>query len=444
MKILNYSKKLNVKHECDVCVVGAGPAGIAAALASARNGMKTMLFDAHTMAGGMGTAGLLPVFMPFTDGVNFLAGGIGREIHDRGIDSGTISHDGWTAIDTEPLKRLYEKMLLESGVFISYQTVLIDVIMSESEIDAVIFAAKSGVFAVKATIYIDCTGDGDLSFMAGAPYKIGDDNGKMMPATLCSSWTGVDWNKYQAGGVHNHNDEKMLSLLKKANSTGDLNDEDYHHTGMALRSKHAVGGNITHCFGINPVDEVSLTKGLIEGRVLLEKYEKFYRKYVPGFEDAELIASGSLLGVRESRRIIGSYVLCANDYRQRASFEDEIGRYNFGIDIHPSVPGEAALAEHKKHFIGEKYEKGESYGIPYRILCPLKIDNLLTAGRCVSTDRFVMASLRVMPGCFITGMASGTAAAIASNDKQSPRNIDVFKLQKNLKANGAFLPNFKN
>ena len=444
METLNYSRKLDVKYECEVCVVGAGPAGIAAALASARNGMNTMLFDSHTMPGGMGTAGLLPVFMPFTDGENFLAGGIGKEIHDRGIEAGAIGCGGGVSINPEPLKRLYETMLLESGVAVSYQTVLIDAIMSDPEINAAVFAAKSGIFAVKAKIYVDCTGDGDLSFMAGAPYEIGDDNGKMMPATLCSTWGGVDWSRYREGGAHSHNDEKMLSLLKTANESGDLNDEDYHHTGMALRSKHAVGGNITHCFGVNPTDEISLTGALINGRRLLEKYEKFYRKYVPGFEGAELLASASLPGVRESRRIIGGYVLCADDYRRRASFDDEIGRYNFSIDIHPSEPGEAALAEHKRHYIGEHYGKGESYGIPYRTLCPLKVDNLLVAGRCVSADRFVMASLRVMPGCFITGMASGTAAALAVKDQQGPRNIDIVKLQKNLKNNGAFLPNLKN
>jgi FAD-dependent oxidoreductase family protein len=440
-KKISYSKTLTVKYDIDICIVGAGPAGIAAAISAARTGKTVMLFEAHTMSGGMGTAGFMPVFMSFTDGVNFLAGGIGREVYDRGKKYGALGGDGDVSINIESLKRLYEEMLLENDVGISYQTVLIDTVMVGNKIEAAIFAAKSGVFAVKSKIYIDCTGDGDMAFMAGAAYEIGDENGKMMPATLESSWVGVDWEKNRAGGAYSHHDEKMLNLLREANECGILDDNDYHHTGLALRSKYIVGANISHCFGVNPNDEISLTKGLIQGRKLLGQYERFYRKYVSGFADAELAGSGSLLGVRESRRITGGYVLCANDYYNRANFDDEIGRCNFGIDIHPSEPGAAALAEHKSIFAEGKYGKGESYGVPYRILCPQDVDNLLTAGRCVSADRYVMASIRIMPSCFITGMAAGTAAAIAVLEKQNPRNINIGVLQKNLKENGAFIPN---
>ena len=443
MDQIDYSKKITVKYEVDVCVVGAGPSGVAAALSAARGGKKVIVFDACAMAGGMGTAGKLPVFMPFTNGVDFLAGGVGREVHDRGVKMGAIGYDHGVSINAEALTRMYDQMLLESGVIISYQTSLVDAVMSGPSIKAAVFSAKSGMFAVSASVYIDCSGDGDLAFMTGASYEIGDENGRMMPTTLCSTWAGVDWKINRAGGIFSHNDENMLSLLRKANEAGELTDDDYHHTGLALCSKHTVGGNIGHCFGVDSTDEISLTRGMIEGRELLADYEKFYRKYIPGFNDAELIGAGSLLGVREGRRIVGGYVLCADDYKQRASFDDEIGRYCFGIDLHPSVPGEAALIEHKKHFQGERYAKGESYGIPYRILCPDKVDNLLTAGRCVSTDRYVMASLRVMPGSFITGMASGIAASIAISSGKSPRDIDVRTLQGQLAEKGAFLPNFK-
>jgi len=443
MSAISYSKSLEVKHDVDVCVAGAGPAGIAAAVSAARAGRSVFVADAHSMAGGMGTAGLLPVFMRFTDGVNFLAGGIGREIHERGVAAGAIGYDGGDSINAEPLKRIYDEMLTESGATASYMTTLSDVVASNGRVEAAVFSAKSGVFAVKAKVFVDCTGDGDLAAWAGAPFEKGGENGECMPATLCSLWGDVDFDAYRKGGAFSHNDENMLSLLERAFKDGVIDEEDFHHTGMWRRSKHSCGGNLSHCFGTDANDELSLTRSLIRGRKLVAQYEKFYRRYVPGFKDAEIMSTGSLLGVRESRRIAGGYVLNLDDYTKRASFEDEIGRYNFSVDIHPSKTGKEALAEHKRHFLGRHYGNGESYGIPYRILCPRKLENVLTAGRCVSVDRFVMASLRVMPGCFITGMAAGTAAALSASKGVAPAALDVKELQRKLKDAGAYLPNFK-
>jgi hypothetical protein len=150
------------------------------------------------------------------------------------------------------------------------------------------------------------------------------------------------------------------------------------------------------------------------------------------------VDSGSLLSIRESRRIMGEYVLCRGDYDSRASFPDEIGRYNYPADIHPSRSTKEQLLEHKKVFRGEAYKPGESYGIPYRIMLPKNVNNLLTCGRCVSTDRYVHASIRVIPGCWITGQAAGMAAAMAANGGITPREVDTPTLRSNLKKLGAF------
>jgi len=444
MNAVLYEKRIPVRHSADICIVGAGPAGIAAAVSAARAGGKVYLAEAHSCSGGLGTAGLVPVFMPFSDGIHFLAGGIGREVNERlNLSRGSVSQQNPNGIDAEKLKCLYETMLIEAGVEFTYHTVLFDVIKKDNRIETAFFTSPGGAFAVNARVFIDATGSGHLSVLAGAEYAKGDDNGRMMPATLCSLWCGIDWEEFLRGGARSHNDEKMPELIRRAVADGVLSLPDYHHTGMSLCTGSTFGGNFLHCFDTDPDDEISQTAAYVRGRRLLTEYEAFYRDYVPGCSQIRLVESGSLLGVREGRRIIGDYILNFADYRARRSFSDEIGRYNFSVDIHPSQIGMEATRKHKEEFRNCSCGHGESYGIPYRILLPRGIDGLLTAGRCVSTDRKVFASLRVMPGCFITGMAAGTAAALAVKNNCFPRDVDVSELQNLLQQNGAYLPNHK-
>ena len=179
---------------------------------------------------------------------------------------------------------------------------------------------------------------------------------------------------------------------------------------------------------------------MITGRKIVPEFEKFYRNYVKGpYAKASVIATGSLLGVRESRRIMGDYVLSEADFRPDSHFEDEIGRYSYPIDIHPE-PGREAyrafLAEHTSRHL----KAGESYSIPYRILLPQKLSNVYVTGRCVSTDQKMQSSIRVMPGCYITGQAAGVGAAMAAAGDGDIRHVDVPTLQQKLKAMGAWLP----
>ena len=154
-----------------------------------------------------------------------------------------------------------------------------------------------------------------------------------------------------------------------------------------------------------------------------------------------LSGSASLLGIRETRRIIGDYVLDLKDFNDRAVFEDEIGRYCYAVDIHESTPELSDYHKFLDEYTNLRYEKGESYGIPYRILTPAGLRNVLAAGRCVSTDRYMQSSLRVMPGCFITGQAAGAAAAVAVLENTDTRGFDVRLLQKAIIKLGGFLPN---
>lgn len=438
-KLTDYKRKLNIRHETDVLVAGGGPAGAAAALAAARQGARVHLIEAHSCLGGMGTAGMVPAFMQFTDGINFLAGGIGREILEAlNAANGTVPPNGM-GIRAEVLKRVYDNLLTDSGVKISLHTHLVDVSSEDGLVREAICAGKSGLFAIRAKMFVDCTGDGDLAAFAGASFEKGDESGHMMPGTLCSLWSGIDWQKVKESGLGTGN-----KRIEDAFKDGVFSLEDRHLPGMWRVGETMGGGNIGHTFEVDGTDEESLTRALMWGRKSLLEYERYYKEYLKGFENMELVATGSLLGVRETRRITGDYILNIKDFNPSSTFDDEIGRYSYPIDIHIAKPDKQSYDAFHKEYTSMRLAKGESYGIPYRILTPEGLNNVLVAGRCVSTDRNMQASIRVMPGCYITGQAAGTAAAMAARTGATTRSIDIRDLQANLKNAGAYLPNFRN
>ena len=447
MSTLRFSRELPVRHEVDVFVAGGGPAGCAAAALAARQGARVFLAEGQNCFGGMGTCGLVPAFMPFGDGVNQLAAGFGGELLDRLLAVGGAGVDlpakpdltGCFAIAIEPLKRVYDDMLVASGVAFSFQTNLIGVEARDGRVEAVILSGKSGIFAVRAQVFIDATGDGDLAAWAGAPFEKGDASGTLMPGTLCSLWTNVDFARVKADNLlWGHNRD-----IEQAYKDGVLSVCDKHLPGMWQIQRNIGGGNIGHTFGVDGTDERSLTQAMLAGRRLVAEYERYYKTYLKsGFAQMDLVATGALLGVRETRRVQGDYVLNEDDFKSRATFADEIGRYNYPVDIHVSRPNdEKEFQRFEKEFATLRLGRGESYGIPYRSLVPRKLENVLVAGRCISTDRSMQASIRVMPGCYITGQAAGIAAALAVAADGRVRDIAVPNLQRLLRDAGAYLPN---
>lgn len=428
-----YAKPIPVRYEVDVCVVGGGPAGVAAGITAARAGARVMILESQGFFGGGGTASLVPAFMGFSNGVDFMAGGIGYEVFQRSC----IPELG-LSIRPEVLKRVYDEMVRSAGVDFLFHATVADVITRENGIDAVIVAAKSGVYAVKAKIFVDGTGDGDICAWGGAPYELGDATGHVMPSTLCSMWADIDWDS-----VPYPNLEQKFNIIDRAMKDGVFSQEDYHMSGIWRTGDHVGGGNIGHCYQVNATDERSLTEAMVQGRKLLPEFERFYREYMGGgYSNAGVVSSGSYLGIRESRRIMGDYVLNADDFRADSFFEDEIGRYSYPIDIHPE-PGRENYRKFLNEHLSMHLGVGESYSIPYRCLCPRKLSNVLVAGRCVSTDQKMQSSIRVMPGCYITGMAAGMAAALAAEGEQDIRRVDISVLQDRLAAAGAWLPNHR-
>jgi hypothetical protein len=419
-----------------VFVAGGGPAGVAASVSAARQGARVFLAERNNCLGGMGTAGMLPVFMMFSDGVNMLAGGVGEDILTRLRQAGGTGPDSDLTIRGEVLKRVYDNLLLEAGVKFSFQTSLVAVEAAADKVTHVVLAAKSGLFAIQARIFIDCTGDGDLAAWAGATFEKGDADGKLMAGTLCSLWADIDWDEVNRGG--RPSDESRLEDAFRDNV---FTINDRHLPGMYRVGRHAGGGNIGHTFGLDSTDERSLTEALLWARKSLVEYERYYKEYLKGFGQMELMATASQLGCRESRRIMGDYLLDVEDFKRRAVFADEIGRYCYPVDIHAAKSDQASYDEYARDFQNLRYNNGESYGVPYRVLLPKGLSNVLVAGRCVSADRYIQSSIRVMPGCFITGQAAGVAAAIAIAKGTDTRGFPVPELQSRLKSVGAFLPN---
>jgi hypothetical protein len=320
--------------------------------------------------------------------------------------------------------------MTKSGVEFTYFTQLIDVLTEGRNAKTAVCAAKSGIFGVNAKIFIDGTGDGDLAVMAGAEYK---KSAGLMAGSLCGVWTGIDWER-----VSGAQDKE----LERAFSDNIFTDKDRHLPGMFKISERTANANIGHAFGVDGTDEASLTKAFVEQRKKHREYETYYKKYLTGFENMELVSTAAQMGIRETRRITGDYELNLGDFKSRALFGDEIGRFSYPVDIHASDSSYEGYRSYAEDFFTLRYAAGESYGVPYRVLTPKGLDNVLVAGRCVSSDRYIQSSIRVMPGCFITGQAAGAAAHTAVAQNTHIRGFDIRTLQKKLKDIGGYLPNF--
>lgn len=437
---LAYARRLPVRIETDVMVCGGGAAGVAAAVAARAAGARVFLAEGFSCFGGMGTAARVPLFMQWGDGVRDLACGFGTRFRDRLRAAGGMPGQG-QAFDFEVVKREYDRVMVESGADFLFHVRVIDVIVEDGAIRGAICASPSGVWAVRAKVFVDATGNGDVAAQAGVPFEKGDAAGRLMPASLLSAWDGIDWARWRREAPSGP--QPFGAALARAAVDGLFKEPDLHMTGLYAFADGYATANVGHVFGLDGTDDRSLTKGYLRGRESMQEYQRYFREYLKrGLENARLVETAALMGVRETRRIRGDYVMTLDDYMKRAVFPDEIGRYAYPIDIHPSSADKAAYERHREEFDRlYKYGKGESYGIPYRILCAKGVRNLLVAGRCVSTDQKVQASIRVMPACYVTGQAAGFAAAMAAGGAGDVHAIDVARLQQNLADFGAYLPN---
>ncbi|AEI45479.1 FAD-dependent oxidoreductase [Paenibacillus mucilaginosus] len=429
-----------VSHEAEVVVVGGGASGIAAAMAAARSGADTLLIEQRGFLGGMGTVSLVPAFCPFTDKEKPVVRGIGLELLQAMKRQGSGAYRrlngeklDWVPIDAEVLKRVYDEAVLGSGARLLLHTGVSRVLTDASgeRIEGLVIHNKSGTSFVRCAQVIDATGDADIAALAGAPFQKGGEDGELQPGTMCYLLANANLNRFRAYLQESGDGWQIPKAVSQAQDRGDLPPGRREVSGFAWVTESVVGVNFGHIFGIDGTRAEDLTRGAVEGRRLAEVQLKFLQRCVPGFEEAHLVATGEQIGIRETRRIVGDYVLTQDDFMERRSFPDDIARNSYFIDIHMATSRSKMQVRH--------LPPGESHGVPYRSMLPLGLSNVWVPGRAASCDRVVQGSLRVMPNCFAMGQAAGTAAALAAEGGLDSRAVNTEALQRRLVADGAWL-----
>lgn len=424
------SRNIPVFGEFDVLVVGGGPAGVSAALASARCGARTMLIESANCLGGIATTGMMSHWSGGT--VSPIVNEYQKKCQDMHwpIEDSQPWHP--FAINHEKLKLVLFNSLLDAGVTIRLHTFCADAIMEGNRLTGVVMESKSGREAVFAKVIVDATGDGDVAARAGAVYQKGREaDGRMQPVTLMFKIAGVDYDRAIFPGSF----ETLVDVPK-----GEIQALGRVHlpppAGHTLLYKGTIRGqvvvnmcNLTDIDGTNADD---LTLAEIESHRQIPKIIDFLREYAPGYEDCYLLASASVVGVRETRHFQGEYTLTAEDIVEARLFEDWIAVKNhFNFDIH-NLDG-AGL---DKDGAQKKFKSKGAYSIPYRSCVPIGIDNLLLAGRDISGTHKAHSNYRVMPICANMGHGVGVAAAQSALCGIVPRKVDILSVQAELNKQG--------
>lgn len=431
------SKQIPCDDQYDVIVVGGGPSGCTAAAAAAREGAKTLLLEATSNLGGMGTSALVPAWTPFSDREKIIYKGLAERVFTEtkaGMKHIRPEAMDWVAIDAERLKRVYDNLVTGFGATILFNSFVCDVEVADGKLETLIVANKSGLTAYKAKVFVDCTGDADLVAFAGSPFHKGDDSEdpKLQPGTHCFILSNVNTDKLKEyGRLHADNPNSFVHQILAEKKYPLI--PDGHVIGTMV-GPGTVGFNAGHVFHVDATIPQTVTEGLLLGRKMAEEFRKAFKEYAPEiFGDAHLVTTGSVLGIRETRRILGDYTLTVDDYFERRTFEDEVCRNSYFIDVHDDIY--AAEAQGKL----QRYRKGESHGIPYRSLIPVGIKNVLVAGRSISCERMVQGSVRVMPVCLAMGEAAGLAAGLSAQGDGEVRHVSVSKLRARLLEEGVYI-----
>jgi len=452
-KNYQFSRSIPVGDVYDLVVTGGGPAGTAAAICAARLGAKVLLVEAMGCLGGMSTSGYVCAFDPMANGERMLVGGFMKEIvetlYSRGFMSPGINPNSWRKNDhnwspfqPEGLKIVFDEKVVEAGVHVVFFTKVIGADTSNEKINGVILSNVEGLKYIKAKMFIDATGDAVLSDLCGVQYReAGRDTEKIMPATLASLFSGMDWSKPSFPTQS----PIGVEMIEKEFAAGNFFQCDRHLVGISKIGETVGYLNGGHIFDQNAVNVESLTQGMMTGRKVVQECQAFLRKYSENCENMELVSTAPVMGVRESRRILGEYELSFNDIMTKRQFPDQIGVFSKFIDIHPY---DCTKEEHER-FLLEKDKtgrlgKGDMFGIPYSILVPKGgWKNLWVAGRCSSSDVMAHGSIRVQPSCSMMGQAAGTAAVQSIQTGQPAYDINTETLIKTLRDADAFLPQEK-
>lgn len=442
----------------EIAVIGGGPSGLIAAKAASREGKKVILIERNGYLGGCATMSLVVPLMSFHAGDKQIIKGYAQELIDKisGL-GGTIGHTmdplgvgaSITPVDTEVYKYAAQEFLLEENVQILYHTELIDVEKDKGDISSIIVKTRSGMYKIKADRYIDATGDGDLAYLSEAPMTVGrHKDGKCQPMSMMFKVGNVDIDKIIEYADANPEEfvihPKLDSLgeakriavsgffrqVSEAQQKGDLTLNRDRVLFFELNRRGEIAVNMSRVIDKISVRDFDLSEATIEGRRQVFEIMSFFKKFIPGFENAILIESGNQIGVRESRRIIGDYTINEHDVVEGKLFDDTIALGSWPIDIHDPEGKSLEIKEMKW---------GTYYGIPYRCLIPKDINNLIVTGRTISATHEAFASTRVSPICMALGQAAGIAAALSLEKDTVFRKLPYDELKNTLIKTGQVL-----
>jgi ribulose 1,5-bisphosphate synthetase/thiazole synthase len=448
--------------ETDLLVIGGGPAGLSAALVAAREGIDTMLVERYGYFGGVITQAMIGTIAWYRYAKTVDAGGIGAEFERRAKEMGAsintigniknpemvkvLEQEGlmvngkptFEILETEMFKYVADMLVQEAGVVPVLHCSAVNVIMDGNAIKGIITESKSGRQAIMAKRVIDATGDADIAYLAGAPFRKNPKN-ELMEVTVNFGCSGVNIGKFlmyvylNRGSIGDWGETSgkeedtfstyLVEPFNKAKEAGEI-PEDVNIE--SFWTSYTDAGEITsfngiHMTDIDCTDVWDLTKAEMEGRKRVMWAIEALRKYTPGFKKARLRTIGASLGTRESRKIIGEYNITEHDVKNEARFDNSIGicpEFIDGYDI-------AILPT-----------TGRYFHVPYGIILPQKVENLLVAGRCVAGDKISHAATRQMVCCTVTGQGAGVAAAVSIKDNITCRQVNISKVQKILKKQG--------
>lgn len=443
----------------EIIIVGGGISGAIAGISAARAGTDTLIIEQNGFLGGMLTAAGVGPMMTFHAGETQVIKGITGELVDRlkvrGLSPGhIIDSTGYTysvtPFDLEGMKIELESMFIEAGGTLLYHTMLAEVIKDKNNIAELIICNKSGLSRIKGKVYIDATGDADLSAWSGVDFVKGrEGDGLSQPLTMKLRMYGVNIPAVK-DFIRNHPEEfprlkgdtsiidkterlsigGFVNILKEARDCGEISFQREDVLFFETSNKGEVIINTSRITGLDSTNPYELTKGEIEGRKQAAEIAAFMKKRIPGFENSVLIFTGPSIGIRSSRQIKGLYTIKESDILTGRKFNDAVVCNGYPIDIH-SPSGENTLSTHLKW--------GEYYTIPYRALINDKVDNLITVGRCISGNFAAQAAFRTTPGAGAIGHAGGAAAAISIKTGKSFRELNYEDIKQLLVEQQAFL-----
>ncbi len=435
---------------CDVVVCGGGPSGIAASIAARRAGAKVLLIDAQGQLGGTSTSGLVSHWLGgrSNDCSRWVVGGVFRSLSEEAAQRGIAlipqppaskyQPHGWhtgqlnAGIPFDPfgMAACLDERLAAAKVDVLLLTHIVDVCVEGDRITHVIIHNKSGLAAVPATAFVDATGDADIAALSGCDLVKGrPEDGLMTPTSLIFHVDNVDQDAL-SDYIHKHDEPRFREKIKQLRQAGEWPFPYDIFISVQLQTKGTMMINTIRLVGIDGTDGASVSQGMVRGRNEVQTLTAILRKHFPGFQKVNVKTVAPMLGVRETRRIRGPYMLTVKDVLEGKGFQDTIGFSAYGWDL-PDPKQPSANPGHGK--------KPELTPIPYRVMVPRPIVNLICPGRAISVDRPVLGPLRVMAPCMAMGEAAGQAAAQVIARKTRFVDVDTNTLRTDLRKHGAIV-----